>query len=224
MRKIDKKTLPGKLIILAIFAIAMAYFEAAVVVYLRRIFYPGGFSFPLVPIDTDMIAVEIFREFATMIMLATVAILTARRFWKRFAAFMYVFGIWDIFYYVWLKAILDWPASLLDWDILFLIPIPWIGPVIAPCLISILMITVGYYILRLYDRGIEFRVAPLSWLCGILGTAVILFSFMWDFDATLRQQMPQDYMYSLLATGLIIYVIGFVISCRRSVERTQSGY
>jgi hypothetical protein len=219
MRKIEKKSLTSKLILLAIFATAMGYFEAAVVVYLRRIFYPDGFSFPLVAIDTDLIAVEIFRELSTIIMLAAVATVSAKRFWERFGVFVYIFGIWDIFYYVWLKVILGWPVSLLDWDVLFLVPIPWIGPVIAPCLVSVLMIMVGFYLMRLSEREGKFRVTSWSWLLGIIATATILFSFMWDLDATLRLQMPKDYMYSLLATGLILYAVSFVISYRRSSRK-----
>jgi len=33
--------------------------------------------------------------------------------------------------------------SLLDWDILFLLPLPWWGPVLAPVLIALLMIVWG---------------------------------------------------------------------------------
>ncbi|MEW6413207.1 MAG: hypothetical protein AB1483_12175 [Candidatus Zixiibacteriota bacterium] len=222
MSKLEKKSLTGKLIVLAIFAVAMGYFEAAIVVYLRRLLYPEGFSFPLVPIDTELIIIELLRELATMIMLASVAVIAARKFWELFGVFVFIFGIWDIFYYVWLKATIGWPASLVDLDILFLIPIPWIGPVIAPVLISVLMIEVGFVLIRTYHRGNYFKPPLISWLCGILATGLILFSFMRDVDASLRQQMPQDYLYSLLATGLLLYVIGFVTAYRKSRSTTPT--
>jgi hypothetical protein len=126
-----------KLLWLTLFAIAMAYVESAVVVYLRAIFHPEGFIFPLKAFNDYKIKVEVFREVATLVMLLTVAHLAGRNIQERFASLMLTFGVWDIFYYVWLKVLIDWPVSLLDWDILFLIPLPWIGPVIAPVSIAV---------------------------------------------------------------------------------------
>jgi hypothetical protein len=199
-----------------IFAVAMGYFEAAVVVYLRQIFYPGGFSFPLKIIPTNLLKVELAREFATMIMLAAAAALAGKRFWERFGYFIIMFGIWDIFYYVWLNVAIAWPASFFDWDILFLIPLPWIGPVIAPVLISIMMIISGVIIVRLFARGRSFCPTVLAWVFALIGTAAILFSFMRDTDATLHQRMPSPYLYSFLLIGLICYAIAFWHSYRNS--------
>ena len=91
------------------------------VIYLRELYYPVGFKFPVTPIARHVAITELFRELATMVMLlAPAAMLTMKRM-ERFAWFCYCFGVWDIFYYVFLKAVLDWPASLFDWDILFLV-------------------------------------------------------------------------------------------------------
>jgi hypothetical protein len=119
------------------FFIAMAFLESAVVVYLRALYYPEGFGFPLVPMDPALVATEMGREFATLVMLLAPAALVTRRALERFAWFCIGFGIWDIFYYVWLKVLLGWPASLAEPDLLFLLPVPWVGPVWAPCLISV---------------------------------------------------------------------------------------
>ncbi|UCD35891.1 MAG: hypothetical protein JSU90_03395, partial [Nitrospiraceae bacterium] len=108
---------------LILFSIAMAFVESAVVVYLRAIFYPEGFSFPLSIGTDEKILVEVVREVATIVMLLSIAGLAAHRLWERFACFMICFGIWDVFYYVWLKVLLDWPSSLFEWDVLFLIPL-----------------------------------------------------------------------------------------------------
>lgn len=212
-----KKSFRRRLGCAIVFGITMAYFEAAVVVYLREIFYPGGFEFPLTAISTHLLAVELGRELSTMLMLSAVAFIAGRKFWERFGYFIVIFGIWDIFYYVWLNVTIGWPSSLFEWDILFLIPLPWIGPVIAPILISIMMTVTGIMILRLFAGGRAFRPTPASWTLAIIGTLVMLFSFMRDTDATLRQQMPSPYLYSFLLIGLICYAVAFWHSYRRSL-------
>ncbi len=211
-----------KILLASLFAVSFAYVEATVVVYLREIIYPEGFSFPLKDIPINLIAVELFRELATMLMLGAVAWICARQPWERFGFFVIVFGIWDIFYYVWLKATIDWPSSLTDWDILFLIPVPWIGPVIAPVLVSGLMILVGVLITRLYCKGCSFQPSMIPWILALLGTGSILFSFMRDFSAAFNKQMPQPYWYSLLIAGLLLYVVGFVIPYRSAIARGRT--
>ena len=136
-----KKESVNKILIITIFAIAMGFLEAAVVIYLRELFYPNGFDFPLRGfLNPSILGVEWIREFATVVMLAAIAVLAGKKFYERFAYFLYAFAIWDIFYYISLKATLDWPSSFLTWDLLFLIPWPWIGPVLTPVLWSILFI------------------------------------------------------------------------------------
>jgi len=189
--------------------IALGYFEAAVVVYLRELFYPDGFSFPLTVIPTRLLTIEIGREIASLLLIAAIAILAANRARDRLGYFLVLFGVWDIFYYVWLKVTINWPASLLDWDILFLIPLPWIGPVIAPVLIASLMVGVGVSLVGSTHR---FRSPALTTGLVALGTAVILYSFMHDTAATLDQQMPLDYKYWLLAIGLVFYLAAYRIA------------
>lgn len=197
-----------------LFGVAMGYFEAMVVVYLRGLYYPGGFSFPLVLIPRRMIVLELAREAATIVMLVCIAALAARKFWERFAYFLIVFGVWDVFYYVWLKVAIDWPATIFDWDILFLIPLPWIGPVIAPSLVALLMIGIGLSITRLFDAGYDFRPNRASWLLAVAATVAILYSFMRDVGAGLYQELPKPYAYGLLFIGLILYVAGYVHAYR----------
>ncbi|MEI2825904.1 MAG: hypothetical protein V9F04_05470 [Dermatophilaceae bacterium] len=116
---------------MTVYAIAMAFLESAVVIDLRALYYPVEFTFPMAPIDRRIAITELLREVATMVMLLAPGAMLTRRALERFAWFIYCFGVWDIFYYVFLKAILDWPVTLLDWDILFLVPVPWVGPVLA---------------------------------------------------------------------------------------------
>src|SRR5215468_561177 len=103
----------SRLINATVYAVAMAYLESAVVVYLRRLYYPQGFDFPLVIVDIPTLLIELGREAATIVMLATVGIAAGRTKVGKFAYFLLLFGVWDIFYYVWLKAFLGWPDSLL---------------------------------------------------------------------------------------------------------------
>ena len=211
-----------KVLLLLLFGAAMAYCEAAVVVYLRGLFYPEGFSFPLKLIPRSFIAVEVFRELATIVMLVTVATIVAKTFWERFGYFMILFGIWDIFYYVWLKTTIDWPSSLFDWDVLFLIPLPWIGPVMASLLVALSMFIMGLAITHLFAQGYSFKLTPLGLILSALGIIVIVLSFIWDTSATLHQQMPQPYHYSLLIVGLVLCLIAFMIAYRLSAKRGKN--
>jgi len=197
-----------------LYAMAMAVVEAAVVAYLRRLYYPEGFGFPLKPIDITTFVIELAREAATVVMLLVVGHLAARRFWERFAYFIFAFGVWDIAYYIWLKIFLNWPSSLLDWDILFLLPLPWIGPVMAPCSIAVIMIGIGLSIIHLHHRGFDFHPTRLAWILAIAATIILLYSFMRDLSATLHFQMPQPYLYGLLIIGDLLYIIAYLHSAR----------
>jgi len=135
-----------------IFSIAFGYIEAAVVVYLREIFYPAGFNFPLTgfgcgPVWEQLLWTEVGREATTLVVIFTVAWLFGKSRQQRFAYFFVVFAVWDIFYYIWLKVLIGWPASLMDWDILFLIPAVWASPVLAPVLVSATMLLCAVEIL-----------------------------------------------------------------------------
>jgi len=144
-----------RLLVLAVFAVAMAFVESAVVVYLRGLFYPEGFYGTLAVFPVFYYGTEVFREAATVIMLASVAVLAARRgWWERAAYFLFCFGVWDIFYYVWLYVLLGWPPSLLTTDVLFLIPVPWVAPVIAPVVASVVMIAASVCILAGKTRSL----------------------------------------------------------------------
>jgi len=200
---------------LIIFAVAMAYVESAVVVDLRAIYYPQGFAFPLVPIPPDMLAIEMGREVATLIMLAGVGVLAGKDGWGRLLAFCVVFGVWDIFYYIWLWVFLRWPPSLLTWDILFLIPVPWIGPVLAPVLVSVVLVVSGVLLTRRRERGepIAFS-APLQMLC-LAGAALVLASFMLDFQTVLRQEQPPPFRWGLFGSGVALAVVALVLAARR---------
>ncbi len=165
----------------SLFAIAMGFMESAVVIYLRELYYKTGFEFPLKQISPFVAKVEFFREIATIIMLVGCGIMAGKSKLQRFAYFVLAFAIWDIFYYVFLYICLGWPQALSTWDILFLIPVPWVGPVWAPCLLSLLMIVGSVFIIYKVDEQPGYRVGRFYWWLLILGAVVCIISFMWDY-------------------------------------------
>lgn len=171
---------------LTLFSIAMGYLETAVVVYVRALYYPDGFEFPLVPISHTIAETEFYREIATIVMLVGAGIMAGKNAMQRFVFFLYCFAIWDIFYYVFLYVLLGWPRSLLTWDVLFLIPAPWVGPVLCPCLVSCTMIAFAGITLYAQSRGHSGRLSITEWAILIAGCGIVITSFMWDYILYVR--------------------------------------
>ena len=165
------------LVVISIFALAMGYMESAVVVYLRRIYYPEGFSLPLKMMDFKLGITELFREGATMIMLITLSMLITTRSLLRFAWFIYAFAIWDIAYYLFLFLLLGWPPSLLTWDVLFLIPVIWRGPVLAPLINSFTMIFLAMAILIFNEGGRTRTMTKWQWMLLLAGSALTIVTY-----------------------------------------------
>ena len=191
---------------LTLFSVAMGYLEAVVVVYLRELYYPAGFRFPLVPMRSDLVAIELGREAATLVMLAGVGVLFGRNGAERLAGFLYGFAVWDLGYYLSLKVTLGWPVTLLDWDLLFLIPVPWVGPVLAPCVLSATMIVLaGGLVYR--QRGGAVRIRRADWGLLVLGSGVVIASFVGDcarFAEGLAAgcpYVPTEFNWLLFGTG-----------------------
>lgn len=158
----------------------MGFLETAVVVYLRALYYPDGFCLPLVNLDKTIAITELGREAATIIMLAAIGIIAGRTSTQRFAWFIYCFAVWDIFYYVFLKVLLDWPESLFTWDILFLIPLPWFGPVICPVIISLSMILLAGLLIYFNDQDSSLKINSKEWVLLTIGSTVVILSFVID--------------------------------------------
>jgi hypothetical protein len=95
--------------------------------------------------------------------------------------------MWDIGYYVWLKVLIDWPASLLSLDTLFLIPLTWWGPVLAPMLIAALMCVVAVLAVVRTERGETLQITPARVGLVALGGLLALYVFMADSLAALLQ-------------------------------------
>lgn len=164
-----------------LFALAMGALEAIVVVYLRQIYYPGVFHFPLTMMSPEMITTEWIREVATIVMLITVALISGRNKIQSLAYFLFAFAVWDIFYYIWLKIFIGWPESFLTWDVLFLIPVVWVGPVLAPLICSAMMIFMSLSILILSEKDYDIKIRIPEWLLIVLGSLVIFYTFVKDY-------------------------------------------
>jgi hypothetical protein len=168
-------------LIVVVFAIGMAWVESASVYYLRAMtdrLEPYQQN-PL-PIPGVLGPVELVREAATMVMLLTLGMLAARTWYRRLGYTMIAFGVWDIFYYVFLRVISGWPKSVLDWDVLFLLPLPWWGPVLAPVCIALLMVVWGTFATQFPDHGPATALTWTSWGVNGLGIALALYVFMAD--------------------------------------------
>ena len=207
------KTTIKTFLIVVVFGIAFGYIEAAVVVYLRQIFYPDGFTFPLTVFGTDALSrrillTEIGREAATIVLIFTGAWLFGHNRGQRFAYFMIIFAVWDIFYYVWLKVLLDWPASIMDWDILFLMPVTWASPVLYPVLISATLIVFAVVILYLSCLGRSLKVTLLDWLAFSVLVIIIVISFCIPGMYSTEQDYASYFYRPLFAVG---YLFGIAI-------------
>ncbi|MBN1901154.1 hypothetical protein JW926_07510 [Candidatus Sumerlaeota bacterium] len=205
-----------RLLWVTIFGITMGYFEASVVVYLRALFYPDGFSFPLAKGSLDIILVELGREAMSIGMLIAVGVLAGRSFFERFGVFCFAFGVWDILYYAFLKLILNWPESLFTWDILFLIPVPWVGPVWAPVLCSLCFIVSCVLIVRAEDMKKPLRPSPFEWAIAILGGLIVILSFCEESLAIMRGGIPQSFAWHIFFLGMAFGVFAFAKTYKRS--------
>src|SRR5262245_2184702 len=195
----------------ATFAAAMAWVESAVVFYLRTMIdrIEPYQTMPL-PVAGGIGAIEMTRELSTLIMLLTIGLLAGRNWRSRLGYTAIAFGVWDIFYYVFLKVMCGWPHTLMDWDILFLLPLPWWGPVLAPMLIALLMIMWGT--LAQFERT---RAPWLSnvtvWGIALIGMTLALYVFMADTLRVanqgvdvIRTVLPEQFNWPLFCIALAL--------------------
>jgi hypothetical protein len=169
---------------------------------------------------------EIIREAATMFMLLFVALIAGSSPKIRFAWFLYCFAIWDIFYYVFLKLLIGWPDSIMTWDILFLIPVIWTGPVISPVIVSLTMILLALLIV-FYETKMQLVITRILIMVGAI---LIFLSFIWDFSSymlreypfsglfqyeqtqiALRQYIPSQFNWWLFITGELCILTGLLL-------------
>lgn len=184
------------LIWVTLFGIAMAYLESAIVVYLRALMYPGGFDFPLVMVEKQIIITEVFREVSTIVILLAISTITGKYFVERFAWFIYCFGVWDIFYYVFLKILIGWPETFMTWDVLFLVPVTWIGPVITPVITSFTMILLAGFIIWFNSHNIKVIIMLKEWILMVAGSLILIISWSWDYTRFILKHISISELWS----------------------------
>jgi hypothetical protein len=215
----------GRWVTVVVFATAMAWVEAAVVYYLRTMvnrIVPYQEN-PL-PLIGRLGPTELVREAATLVMLLMVGMLAGKTWRNRLGYTALAFGFWDILYYVFLRVMCGWPHSLLDWDILFLLPLPWWGPVLAPILIALLMILWGTAASRAEPEYREMAGRLKPWTFNFVGIALALYVFMADSlrvagqgREALRTMVPTRFNWPLFCVALVLMAVPLVASCRRSI-------
>lgn len=229
-----RSSLAWVLAALVLFGVSFGYVEAAVVVYLRAIYdplrqqlhpdKPEDELFPMITAEqlrgsgstyVRLLITELGREAATLIVLTGVALAVARNVREWLASLVIIFGIWDIFYYVFLELLIDWPASLKTWDILFLLPVPWVGPVWSPVLVAAAMIVCGTILLRREwaNRPVLFR--RLHWVGIVAGGLILVLAFCWDHGNTTAGGEPNPFNWPLYAIGMIVGLATFIDAIRR---------
>lgn len=221
-------------LIVVAFAVAMAWLEAAVVYYLRTLAnrLDPYQTEPLPPV-AGLAGVEMVREAATLVMIFLVGLLAGKTWRSRWGYAAIAFGIWDIFYYVFLRIITGWPHALNDWDILFLLPLPWWGPVIAPVLIALMMTLWGTLASQWDDHhNYPFRAEWKAWALNFAGIAAALYVFMEDAlrvsrqgEDALRNMLPGRFDWPLFTIALLLMSAPIVQSSRQILRprRLQSA-
>ncbi|MGB9664509.1 MAG: hypothetical protein ACPL25_06285 [Ignavibacteria bacterium] len=224
-----------------IFGISFGFLEAIVVVYLRALYYPNGFKFPLTFLDPQMLKVEIMREFCTIVMLATAGWILGKSKGERFSFFIFLFGVWDIFYYVALKLFLNWPQSILEWDVLFLIPITWIGPVLAPVICSLGMILIALIYVYLSEKNFQIKFSLIQISLITFGVLIVIYTFICDylnlfnehnfwaelpniteskkFWDVIQNYVPHKFNWLLFFTGCLLIGINYIYSFIKSEKK-----
>jgi hypothetical protein len=203
-----------KVIWVSVFSIAMAYLEAAVVVYLRRIYGITDSMLQVPPFDGQIAMIEVGRELATLVMLLSIGWIAGKNLQSRIGFAIIAFGLWDIFYYIWLRVLIGWPQSMLEPDLLFLIPLPWWGPVLSPVLIALFMVTGGILAVIKTENNKPLHFDSWVWVCLITGVLILLFTFMADAlealpadAATLSSLKPSPFNWPVYLLGLVLVVI-----------------
>ena len=206
---------------LTLFGVALGFFEASVVVYLRQLYYPGGALFPLRVIPPDILKVEVLREFFSIVLILAAAVLSGRNKALRAANFLFIFGVWDICYYIFLWVFLGWPASVFDWDLLFLIPVPWVAPVLAPVLCSLSLIAFAVLIHRMARDGWPLSITWKDLATAVVASVPIMVSFFRETGTAPAKGVPSRYSWPLLTLGLAI-AWGYALFRMRQIRRFES--
>jgi hypothetical protein len=205
-------------LVVVAYASAMAYLESAVVVYLTEALGGRvGEIFPLKPAvqTAHLIVIELGRELATLVMIGAVGILVGRTPVEQLAWSSVIFGAWDIGYYAWLYVFAGWPSSLATTDLLFLLPVPWAGPVWSPVAVSAALIGFGLAAAARVRSGRAVRLARWHVLAGLAGGLLVILSYTLDASNLIDGGLPGPYPWPIFVAGMLLAAVAAVDALRR---------
>ena len=217
----DRHSFRTAAVVVIAYAGAMAYLEAAVVVYLQlALGLQVGAIFPLLPVSQagSLVAIEAGREAATLVMIATVGLLAGRTRLERLAWASVIFGVWDIGYYAWLHVFSGWPPTLETPDLLFLLPVPWVGPVWSPVAVSAALVGVGLAAASAVRSGRRLEVARVHWAAGLGGGLLVVLSYTLDTGRLIDGGLPGPYPWPIFAAGMLL-ALGAALDVLRIARR-----
>jgi hypothetical protein len=138
---------------------------------------------------------------------------------QKFCFFMIAFGIWDLFYYVWLWVMASWPENLMTWDFLF-----------SSLLVASAMAGVGSSFIYCEGKSHVIHWRWYDWLvestCGFL--LMVAFCFDWKNilrvpDGAARSGIPNPFAWWLFLPVLLFAILYAVVRLRQSAtERPVS--
>jgi hypothetical protein len=185
----------------------MAYLESAVVVYLTGALGGRvGEIFPLQPAleAGELNLIELGRELGTLVMIATLGLLVGRSPVEQLAWSSVVFGAWDIGYYAWLYVFAGWPSSLATVDLLFLLPVPWAGPVWSPLAVSVALVSFGLIAAARVRSGVPVRLLRWHVLAGLAGGFLVILSYTLDAANLIAGGLPGPYPWPVFMAGMLL--------------------
>jgi hypothetical protein len=174
-----------------------------------------------------LVRIEFGREIATIIMLIAIGWAAGKNRLQKFCYFMIAFGIWDIFYYIWLYVMVRWPEGLMTWDLLFYVPLPWVGPVITPVLIAVTMLVAGTTILYFDEKGVPIRWRWYDLAFELFLGFLMIVAFCWDWKNIIqmpgdpsRTGIPNPFAWWLYSPAYICALVYFVARLRQFVRES----
>jgi hypothetical protein len=173
----------------------------------------------------SLVAIEAGREAATLLMIGAVGLLVGRTWLERLAWSAVVFGVWDIGYYAWLHLFSGWPPSLDTPDLLFLLPVPWVGPIWSPVAVSAVLVGVGLAVAWALRSGRRLAVARWHWGAGLAGGFLVVLSFTLDAGRLIDGGLPGPYAWPVFAVGMLLALVAAVDALRgtRRAAPTSPG-
>jgi hypothetical protein len=212
---------------LGIVALAFGWIEASAVVYLREIYvrelslrgasYLPSLQVTLVSLPDHLVGLEMAREVCTLLLLGAVAWLAGRCLADRAGAFLLSFGVWDLAYYGVLQLVVSWPDSLRTWDILFLIPLPWVAPVWAPITVATLFVVAGSYLFWTSERERRYRWTDMGVL--VLSVVITIVAFLFESGSVRDHRVPERFPVWLFWIGVALGTAWFAWVEGRAVRK-----